>query len=87
MKATMEVKLYALIKESYEEIKEMYPKDGFSSPRDLKLAREINKKTTIMDKLQEGMRIINPLFSKVTHNIIKQPAKIRLTTNAFVDVI
>jgi len=31
-----------------------------SSPRDIKLTKEINKKIAIMDNMQDAMRIINP---------------------------
>lgn len=57
-----EQKLYQFIKELYEEIKAMTPTDGFSSPRDLKLVAEVNRKGAILDHLQEAMRVINPGF-------------------------
>ena len=40
----LETKLYRLINELYHEIKGMTPEGGFSSPRDLELVREVNKK-------------------------------------------
>lgn len=49
----LEIKLNNIISELYEEIKAMYPKDGLNSPRDLKLVSEINKKSAILDKLQD----------------------------------
>lgn len=55
----IEVKLHHFIKELFEEIKSMKPKDGFSSPRDIELAKEINKKAAIMDHMQNAMRVIN----------------------------
>ena len=59
----IEIKLYYMIKELYREIGEMTPEDGFSSPRDLELAKQVNIKSAILDKLQEGMRVINPNFN------------------------
>jgi hypothetical protein len=58
----IEQKLYQLIKELYEEIKAMTPADGFSSPRDLELVTEVNRKGAILSNLQEAMRVINPGF-------------------------
>ncbi len=57
-----EQKLYQFIKELYEEIKAMTPVDGFSSPRDLKLVTEVNRKGAILNSLQEAMRVISPGF-------------------------
>ena len=59
---TTETSLYHLIKSLHEEIKNMRPDDGFSSPRDVTLVRDVNAKAAILDKLQEAMRIINPDF-------------------------
>jgi len=58
----MEAKLYILIKELYLELMSLKPKDGFSSPRDLQLVTEFNKKAAILDHLEEAMRVINPNF-------------------------
>ena len=58
----IETRLFELILDLYEEIKSMTPTDGFSSPRDIELVNEVNKKAAILDKLQEGMKIINPTF-------------------------
>ena len=55
-------KLYQLIKELYQEISDMTPADGFSSPRDIELVTEVNIKGAILDKLHEAMKIINPDF-------------------------
>ena len=52
-----------LQKELYEEIREMTPADGFSSQRDVELAKQVNIKSAILDKLQEGIRVINPNFN------------------------
>ena len=58
----LESKLYNFIKELYEEIKDMCPEDGFSSPRDIELVNLVNQKCVIMDDLQKAMRRINPHF-------------------------
>lgn len=58
----LERKLYVAIKDLYQEIKDMYPADGFSSPRDITLVTEINKKFAILDHMQNAMRVINPGF-------------------------
>lgn len=58
----LEAKLFNMIKELYNEIVEMKPKDGFCSPRDFGLVADVNKKTAILDNLQDAMRIINPQF-------------------------
>lgn len=59
---TLERKLYIQIKELYQEIQDMVPEDGFSSPRDLALVADQNKKAAIMGHLQDAMRVINPGF-------------------------
>jgi hypothetical protein len=58
----IEAELYQSINAIFQEIKAMHPKDGLSSPRDLKLVTEINKKAAIMDYMQDAMRVINPGF-------------------------
>lgn len=58
----IEIALYNQIKDLFQEIKDMHPKDGLLSPRDLKLVKEINKKAAIMDHMQDAVRIINPDF-------------------------
>ncbi len=58
-----EQKLYQFIKELHQEIIDMTPNDGLSSPRDIALVTNINKKSAILNKLQEAMRIINPKFN------------------------
>jgi len=55
-----EIKLHNLIKELYQELKGMYPKDGLKSPRDIELVYKINKHAAIMDHVQDAMRVINP---------------------------
>lgn len=55
----LETKLHNFIGSLFEEIKAMHPADGLSSPRDLKLVEEINKKVAIMDHMQNAMRVIN----------------------------
>ena len=58
----METRLFDLIKDLFEEIKSMTPTDGFSSPRDIELLKEVNMKSAVLDNLQDAMRIINPDF-------------------------
>ena len=58
----IEIRLHQFIKDLYREIKNMHPENGLSSPRDIELAKNINKKTAIMNHLQKGMRIINPNY-------------------------
>lgn len=59
----IEPQLLALIEELYEEILDMTPSDGFSSPRDIALVTAVNTKSAVLNKLQEAMRILNPKFS------------------------
>ena len=58
----IEIELYRFIKDLFQEIKAMHPQDGLNSPRDIELAKEINKKAAIMDYMQDAMRVINPCF-------------------------
>ena len=58
----IEIELYNYIKDLFQEIKDMHPVGGLSSPRDIELAKEINKKAAIMDRIQDAMRVINPGF-------------------------
>lgn len=58
----IEIELYHYIKDLFQEIKDMHPVGGLCSPRDIELAKEINKKAAVMDRLQEAMRVINPGF-------------------------
>ena len=58
----IEIELHHYIKDLFQEIKDMHPVGGLSSPRDIELAKEINKKAAIMDRLQEAMRVITPDF-------------------------
>lgn len=55
----IETKLHNFIGSLFEEIKAMHPIDGLSSPRDIELTKEINKKVAIMDHMQDAMRVIN----------------------------
>jgi len=58
----IERKLFVFIKELHQEIIDMHPSDGFSSPRDLKLVTLVNQKSAVLDHMQEAMRVINPGF-------------------------
>ncbi len=62
MAGSLEIRLFNLIRELHQEIADMKPEGGFSSPRDLELVTEVNKKSAVFDKLQEAMRIYNPDF-------------------------
>ncbi len=59
-----ETQLNNMIKDLFQEIKSMRPEDGFTSPRDLKLVNDINKKKAFMDKLQAAMRLFNQDYKK-----------------------
>jgi len=58
----LKMALYNLTSSLYYEIKEMTPEDVFSSPRDIDLVTEVNKKTAILNHLQDAMKVINPNF-------------------------
>ena len=62
MAGSLEIRLFNFIKELHQEIVNMKPEGGFSSPRDLELVNEVNKKSAVFDKLQEAMQIYNPDF-------------------------
>ena len=62
MAGSLEIRLFNLIRELHQEIVDMEPEGGFSSPRDLELVTEVNKKSAVFNKLQEAMRIYNPDF-------------------------
>lgn len=62
MAGSLEIRLFNFIRRLHQEIVDMKPEDGFSSPRDLELVTEVNKKSAVFDKLQEAMRIYNPNF-------------------------
>lgn len=54
--------LHNLIEELYQDIKDSTPADGFSSPRDIALVTEVNRKSAVLDKLQEAMQITIPTY-------------------------
>lgn len=58
----LEPQLNLMITQLYEHIINLHPSDGLSSPRDYELVTDINKKTAIMDHLQDAMRVINPNY-------------------------
>ncbi len=58
----IEARLNVFIEELFQHLKDLHPKDGLSSPRDIQLAHEINKKARIMDHMQDAMRVINPHY-------------------------
>ena len=55
----LEIQLHKTIKTLLQEIKDMCPEDGLSSPRDTLLAKLINKKIAVLDHLQDAMRVYN----------------------------
>lgn len=63
MTGSLEIRLFNFIRSLHQEIVDMKPEDGFSSPRDLELVTEVNKKSAVFDKLQEAMQIYNPDFN------------------------
>lgn len=56
----LETKLNNFIEELYQELLNSVPAGGFSSPRDLKLVTDVNKKSAVLRHLQDGMRVLNP---------------------------
>lgn len=56
----LEIKLNFLIEETYQLLKDMHPEDGLTSPRDLELAKKINKVNTSLEHMQQAMRVFNP---------------------------
>ena len=61
-KSKLEIDLNCMIEYLYEDIKLMRPKDGFSSPRDIELVKEVNKKSAVLERLQEAMQVMIPTF-------------------------
>lgn len=59
----LEIRLNIFLEELYQEIKDMRPPDGFNSPRDIELVTEVNKKSAVLDKVQEAMHIYNPAYN------------------------
>ncbi len=59
---TLEVMLYNMIRDLRDDILAMRPECGFSSPTDIPLVTELNKKVAILEHLQKAMRVINPQF-------------------------
>ena len=57
-----EIRLNNLIHDAYNASKEMKPTDGLSSPRDIELAKEINRSMAFVDKLQDAMKLFNPNY-------------------------
>lgn len=56
----LERKLHTIIAETYQLLKDMHPEDGLTSPRDLELAKKINKVNTSLEHMQQAMRVFNP---------------------------
>lgn len=58
----LEGQVFNMIDALYADIKAMTPPDGFSSPRDIELVRIVNKKSAVLERLQEAMRVMVPTF-------------------------
>ena len=55
-----DIDLHSAILNLKEEIKSMTPEDGFNSPRDYNLVKEINSKSSILDKWIDAMKERHP---------------------------
>ena len=55
-----DIYLHSAILNLKEEIKSMTPEDGFNSPRDYDLVKEINSKSSILDKWIDVMKERHP---------------------------
>ena len=52
--------LHSAILNLKEEIKSMTPADGFNSPRDYNLVKEVNVKSSVLEKLIDAMKERHP---------------------------
>ena len=55
-----DIDLHSMILNLKEEIIGMTPEDGFNSPRDYNLVKEINSKSSILDKWIDAMKERHP---------------------------
>lgn len=55
-----DIDLHSMILNLKEEIRGMTPEDGFNSPRDYDLVKEINSKSSILDKWIDVMKERHP---------------------------
>lgn len=55
-----DIDLHSMILNLKEEIRGMTPEDGFNSPRDYDLVKEINSKSSILDKWIDAMKERHP---------------------------
>ena len=55
-----DIDLHSMILNLKEEIIGMTPEDGFNSPRDYDLVKEINSKSSILDKWIDAMKERHP---------------------------
>lgn len=55
-----DIDLHSMILNLKEEIRGMTPEDGFNSPRDYNLVKEINSKSSILDKWIDAMKERHP---------------------------
>ena len=58
-----DIDLHSAILNLKEEIKSMTPEDGFNSPRDYNLVKEINSKSSILDKWIDAMKERHPDYN------------------------
>ena len=61
-----DIDLHSAILNLKEEIRDMTPEDGFNSPRDYDLVKEINIKSSILDKWIDVMKERHPDY-KLEH--------------------
>ena len=59
-KEQVDIDLHSMILNLKEEIRGMTPEDGFNSPRDYNLVKEINSKSSILDKWIDAMKERHP---------------------------
>ncbi len=55
-----DIDLHSAILNLKEEIKSMTPEDGFNSPRDYNLVKEVNVKSSVLEKLIDAMKERHP---------------------------
>ena len=55
-----DIDLHSMILNLKEEIRGMTPEDGFNSPRDYNLVKEVNVKSSVLEKLIDAMKERHP---------------------------
>lgn len=61
-----DIDLHSMILNLKEEIRGMTPADGFNSPRDYNLVKEVNVKSSILEKWIDAMKERHPNY-KLEH--------------------